>query len=158
MESNKSMRLILIFCFLILHSVSLLAEVVNIRPLSFGRIVISDNSTIGEYTIDYLGNITATNHFRIIEAGSPAEFLLFNYPANAQVFITPSVIQASTSSTPFSTGQFTLVNLTSPGSIFIRTDGTAEVGVGGTLRTSGSGSMNYSDADYTINLQISFDF
>ncbi|MFT2109966.1 DUF4402 domain-containing protein [Marinomonas sp. 2405UD68-3] len=154
----RNMRQALVCTLLMLTSVTSSAGAINTQPLSFGRIVLSHNASVGSYTIDYLGNISTTNHFRIIEAGSPAEFLLFDYPPNSQVFITPTVIQAETNSAPFSAEQFTLANLTSPGSVFIRTDGTSEINVGGTLRTSGSGSMNYSDADYTINLQVSFNF
>ncbi len=154
----RSINPVFICSLLILTPVNSNAGAINTQPLSFGRIVISNNASIGSYTIDYLGNISVTNHFRIIEAGAPAEFFLFDYPPNSQVFITPTVIQAQTSSSPFSTEQFTLANLTSPSSVFIRTDGTSEINVGGTLRTSGSGSMNYSDANYTVNLQVSFNF
>lgn len=144
-------------CILPILSLSASAGVAPLRGLSFGTIAIADNTTVGSYTIDYFGNISVSPHFLLISAGEPAEFLLFDYPAGSRVHITPTVIAANTNSSPFSVEQFTLINLTSPGSVLIRSDGTASATIGGTLRTSGLGG-NYTDANYTINIQVAFDF
>ena len=139
-------------------STNLFADVVVIRDLSFGKIAVLNNNTAQEYYIDYLGNSQQTSGLRVIEAGTPAQILLTNYPVNAQLFITTSVIQAQSSSQQPSLEHFTLDNLSTPSSLRIRTDGSALVTVGGRLRTSGSGNLNYTDTRYDINFQVIFNY
>lgn len=125
-----------------------------IQNLDFGDIVVVDNSSPGTISLSYLGQLTVSNHFRIISPSQIGQVRLSNYPVNAELFVDAFVLQPNSSSAQVSPEQFQLTSISHPVSVRTRVDGTAIINLGGTIQTSGSGSLAYSDTDYSISIQI----
>lgn len=125
-----------------------------IQDLDFGDIVVVDNSSPGTISLTYLGQLSVSNHFRIISPSQIGQVLLSNYPVNAELFVDAFVLQPNSSSVNVSPEQFQLTSISHPASVRTRVDGTAVINLGGTIQTSGSGSLAYSDTDYSISIQI----
>lgn len=135
-----------------------LATITEVQPLSFGRVAVANNSSVQQVSVSALGNITSSAGIRVITAGSPAIFLLSDFPGNLFINLSASIIQPGTNSGVVSGEQFTLTGLDVASFIATRPDGTATVPVGGTLQTSGSGSVNFADTDYTARLMLTISF
>ncbi|MCP4320539.1 MAG: DUF4402 domain-containing protein [Alteromonadales bacterium] len=135
-----------------------LAAVTVVDKLSFGTIAILDNNTSSDITIHTNGKTTITNHIRIIDAGKPGYFILSSFPGYTQLFTTANILVAKTSSNPPTSEQFTLINLTTAPSVYTNGTGIAEVYIGGTFRTSGSGTGQYYDTLYTASIELSISY
>lgn len=143
------------FSILITATVYCRADMLEITPLSFGRFVIADNSSVSTLTVYYDGrNPRASNKIYPIERGTPGEYQLSNYPAFMPLNIT--IISTDDLSTSGPTEEMTLSNFTHAN---IRTDanGQAVLIVGATLSTSGNGN-NYVSSNYSANYIINIDF
>lgn len=134
------------------------AQVREIQPMSFGSVVILDNSSVQSISIDELGNISYSSGIRIVQPGNPGIIEGLGYPANAQLFVTANVAQGNTNSTVYSPEQFVLSTLHTATSVITESDGSFQLVVGGTLQTSGSGSRNFADTDYSATLTITVNF
>ncbi|MDG1120949.1 MAG: DUF4402 domain-containing protein [Glaciecola sp.] len=130
------------------------SDIEFIQDLDFGDIVVVDNSSPGTISLSYLGQLTVSSHFRIISPSQIGQVLLSNYPVNAELFVDAFVLQPNSSSAQVSPEQFQLTAISHPTSVRTRVDGTAIINLGGTIQTSGSGSLAYSDTDYSISIQI----
>lgn len=128
------------------------------QQLSFGQLVVTSNSTVQSVVIDSIGNVSFTTGIRPITRPQVGVIQLSDYPANAQVFVTISVSQATTNSTLASPEQFTLARVIAPPSIVTERDGTALLQFGGELQTSGSGSRNFADTLYSAQVFITLNF
>jgi hypothetical protein len=133
-------------------------EAQEIRPLSFGRLVILNNDTPGRITVDELGNVQRTSHFAIIEAPEYGIVRLSGFPANAQLFVSAIILQPQMSASIFSPEQFTLESINTAPFININSDGTDELRFGGDIVTSGSTNMNFADATYSSAISITFNY
>lgn len=130
------------------------ADVEFIQNLHFGDIVIVDNSSPGTFSLSYFGERFVSNHFKIISPSQVGQVLLSDYPVNSELFINAFVLQANSNSDAISSEQFQLTAISHPPSVLIKTDGTAIINIGGTIKTSGSGSLAYADTNYSIAIQI----
>lgn len=133
-------------------------EVQEIRPLSFGKVVVLDNNTSGRIIIDQLGNVQLTEHFAIIEPPEYGIVRLTGFPPNAQLNVNAIILQSQMSASVFSPEQFTLVDINTIPLININSDGTDELRFGGEIVTSGSGSRNFVDAKYSSTISITFNY
>jgi len=135
------------------------AGITVIDKLNFGTIAVLDNTTPSDITINSITNqIIITNGIRVLIPGNRAEFLLTDYPTYTQVFTSANIVIAETSSPTPPSEQFTLINLETVPSVMIDGTGFASVFVGGTLRTSGSGTGQYFDAVYTATYELEVNF
>ncbi len=147
--------------FLMVSSVAKLAyaqQIIEIRPISFGTVVVLDNSTVGSINIDAIGNVNISNHFAIIAPPLYGEFQLLNYPVNANLFLSGGILQGQSSTPVFSPEQFTLTAVNVLGIVNIGNDGSAIIRAGGRLETSGSGSLSFGDTTYTSRIIITVNF
>lgn len=128
------------------------------QPLSFGTLVVLDNSTSGSVEIDEVGNVSISNHFATIESPQYGVVQLSGFPPNAELFITPIIMQSQLSADIVSPEQFTLSSINTVSSVVINSDGTDEIRVGGEITTSGSGSMNFADADFSASYSLTFNY
>ncbi|WDD99258.1 DUF4402 domain-containing protein [Thalassomonas actiniarum] len=156
----------LTFCQKLIFWVSILfftlpaqATVTLIEDLSFGTIVVSDNSVVSDIIISRAGQTSIVNHIRVIEPGHPAEFALTDLPGNLEVFTSAVITQATTSNPPPApaTEQFTISSPDIVASVTTNGSGFALVRVGATLSTSGNGG-NYVDVQYQGTLQVTFNY
>ena len=129
-----------------------------IETLSFGTVAVLDNSSTSEVTVTSTNTVSCTNHIRILIPGHRAEFLLTSYPTYTTVFTTVNILSAETTSPATASEQFTLINLEIAPSVTTDGTGFASVYVGGTLRTSGSGSGQYFDSSYTATYELNLNF
>ncbi|MFT6907858.1 MAG: hypothetical protein ACJAS1_004545 [Oleiphilaceae bacterium] len=135
-----------------------IAAISTIDDLSFGTIAVVNNDTNSDITINTAGSIIITNHIRVITPGHRGEYVLSSYPAYTQLFTTVSVIQAQTTSPAPGSEQFTLVSIDTAPSVTTDVSGTATVLVGGTFRTSGSGTGQYNDTLYSTSMELSVNY
>jgi len=149
----KIFRYILFSSSLAIHPYAL-GTVTQVDKLSFGNIVVLDNSTISEITVSTQGKVTYTNDIRIIDLGHPAYFVLSEFTTYTQLFTVASVLTAESVSSYSGSQQFTLTNLTTASSVTTNATGIAEVIIGGTLQSSGSGTNMYYDDTYISTLQL----
>jgi hypothetical protein len=131
------------------------AQVIQqLQPLSFGTIAIVNNSQAGTLTIDRFGNVTSNTNFRIVLPPQEAVFQLYNLAPNTGVSITLS--HSSNQLRPVGTSgeylEFTLTDYSRY--LVVERDGTVEFRVGGTVSTTGSGSLNYAQAEHSIVYRI----
>ena len=151
-------RISLLVILFILSSLSI-AGVTTIEKLNFGTLAIVDNTTPSDITINSATNqIIITNGFRVLLPGNRAEFLLTNYPNYTPVFTTATILVAETTSLTPPSEQFTLINIESTPSTTTNGTGLATIYVGGTLRSSGSGTGQYFDAIYTATYELEINF
>lgn len=125
----------------------------QLQPLSFGRVVMHDNSSPRDLRLLPNGNYSAGSGFYMM-GPSPqlGTYRLENGAANAVMDVT---FNLAGSITPDSGGAgfFTLVDFfTVPTNVITDNDGNVTFQVGATLRSNGSGT--FSNSDYTGALTI----
>lgn len=157
MKYLKYKLLIVVYCILTLvkpaHS-----ELIQIRPLDFGDIAIIDNTAAHTLSIDRLGNISVDSGIRIIRPGQPGEFEASGFAGNVELFITSQVISDVMNPGRVSGEYPNLVSLATAASVRTESDGTAIIFVGGTIQTSGSGSLDFVDETYSSDIRITINF
>jgi len=153
----KAPSFILLFVMVFINS-NAFATITEVDDLSFGAIVVLDNTITSEITVDLQGRVTFTNHIRLIDLGHPAHFVLSNYTPYTQLFTSASVVTAETTSNNASSQQFTLINVTTSPTVTTSVAGIAEVFIGGTLQTSGSGTNQYYDQKYTAMILLTVNY
>jgi len=134
------------------------AAITQVDKLSFGTIVVLDNTATSEITVDVEGRVILTNQIRVIDLGHPAYFILSDYTIYTQLFTVASVLNAETASYNNNSQQFTLINVTTAPSVTTNATGMAEVIIGGTLQTSGNGINQYYDDTYTATIQLTVSY
>lgn len=135
------------------------ATVTLIDDLSFGTIVVTDNSVISDIIVSRTDQISVVNNIRVIDPGHAAEFALTDLPGNLEIFTSAIITQPTTGNPPPApvTEQFTISNPDIVASIITNGSGFASIRVGATLSTSGNGG-NYVDVQYQGTLQVTFNY
>ena len=133
-------------------------DILEVSPLDFGTIAVSQNSTPGQVDVSFTGLVNYTGGIYGITPPSRGEFFLSNFPSNQSLFITSSNIQATTNSDVTSQDQFTLDSINVPSVVTTDGSGSATLYVGGVLETSADGTNNYTNTRYTISYQISVNY
>lgn len=133
------------------------ANVVMVKPLSFGKIAVISNSSVSSTSIRRNGSQTSTEKILVIEQGSPAVIQLSSFPIFNTISLTSNVPVSSTM--PYSgSQQFTLAALDMPATIKVDGLGEAVLIIGGTLTTSGLGGTYYNEAVYDVYFEIEFSY
>lgn len=144
--------------FLLCYAGCCSADVTLIRPLDFGKIAVLDNSTVKTFTMDRFGQVDAPLGTVVLSPGSQGIVEITGYPPGLELNIVASIIQPI-SSVPVGTGEtFTLTNIDIANAIQIPFSGVAQLSFGGTLSTSGSGSVNFTNTLYTHRLRLDINF
>ncbi len=143
---------------LALFSGQVRSDAVVTQTLNFGVVVVSDNSAAHTYSIDESGNFSISGGFRIITPGNPGAILLTNYPGNIEVFVTGNVITTVLNPGQISQEYFDFVSVNVPATVRTSSLGEEEFTFGGTIQTSGSGSIQFTDAQYSGQLRIDLNF
>lgn len=135
------------------------AGVIIENKLSFGTVVVTDNSTISNVTVNLSdGKTLSTNKMLILVPGQLAEFTLINFTPYSLLNISANILSSETSSDTGSLSQFSLTNLTIESTVTVDNSGMATLFMGGTLSTSGNGTNSYISTNYhsTYNIVISY--
>jgi len=134
--------------------VSAISEsIIPIQELSFGTIVILDNSTSNYIYIDQNGQ-SGYQGIAPITQPSRAEYLLQGFPANKNLNVLLTLTKPNTESDQYSSEQFVVTQLYYDNTVQTSSDGSATIFIGGRLETSGSGVNAYSDSNYDARFTI----
>lgn len=146
------------FLLILLFSNTVQSQLVELRPLNFGQLAITSNDSANQLSMDYLGNLAFDPPIRIITRGEPGLFVASGFAGNVQLFVT-TAIQNTVMNPGLVSGEYMqLIALDVPASVFTQPDGTAEIPVGGTISTSGSGSTTFADATYVSTIRVTINF
>lgn len=135
-----------------------MADIVEVRSLSFGSIAVISNDTQEFVRVSHSGTVSTSTHVMVVSPPTTGEFILSNFPANQRLNISGQALLPSSTSVQYSSEQFSLTDVDVPSVIFSDASGSALLPVGGTLSTSGSGNNAYIDTDYTIRYQITINY
>lgn len=153
-----TIKLKLITIGLLISATNVNADVEITQSLNFGVVAVLDNSLSHTYAIDESGNFAISGGFRIITPGIPGAIRLTNYPGNIEVFVSGNVITAVLNPGLISQEYFDFVSVNVPTTVRTSSLGEEEFTFGGTIQTSGSGSIQFADAQYSGQLRIDLNF
>jgi hypothetical protein len=144
--------------YICLFSSKVKADVEITQTLNFGIVAVLDNSSVHTYTIDESGNFSISGGFAIIAPGNPGAIRLSNYPGNIEVFVNGVVITAVLNPGQISQEYFVFTSVNVPPTVRTSSLGEEEFTFGGTIQTSGSGSIQFVDAQYAGQLRIDLNY
>ncbi|MBE0360304.1 MULTISPECIES: DUF4402 domain-containing protein [Pseudoalteromonas] len=133
------------------YSVNALSQVTVLEPLSFGTIVVVENTPSSSVTLLPSGTSSGTN-IHIMRNGYPAELLFEGFGARVQINITDSGVHQPLTRINGGTA-FTLDNIIYANSIVTNAYGMATLKIGGQLSASGDGQL-YLDDNYSTTVEI----
>mmetsp|Transcript_49740 Transcript_49740/g.158866 ORF Transcript_49740/g.158866 Transcript_49740/m.158866 type:complete len:156 (-) Transcript_49740:877-1344(-) len=139
-------------------STNIKADVEVTQTLNFGIVAVLDNTSAHTYAIDESGNISISGGFAIIAPGNPGAIRLSNYPGNIEVFVNGVVITAVLNPGQISQEYFVFTSVNVPPTVRTNSLGEEEFTFGGTIQTSGSGSIQFVDAQYAGQLRIDLNY
>lgn len=140
-----------------LFSSSVSAEFLIDSHFYFGKIAITNNSSVSSVQISRTGRSIATGNIYILEAGQPGVYSLTELPPFTVVSLSASLPAFSQSTLP-GTQQFSISAVDMPDTVNTDADGTMQFMVGGVLQTSGAGGTYLGPADYQIMLDIDISY
>ena len=125
------------------------AAMIEDQQLHFGTFALVDNLTVSTLKVPYNGtNPVATNKLYPLSFGQAGNYSLSAFPAFTPLIISISDYELKIGvSEPFTVGSFTHE------SIITDVNGEAQLRLGATLSTSGTGTL-YGDAVYSGNMNI----
>lgn len=131
-----------------------------LSPLDFGTIVVMNNDSIGQVTIEIDGDIIISGPISVLTPGQPAQIRFSNLTAYTLLNISSNIVTATTTIPSGTSEQFTLTNIDTPTTVTTDQLGTAIVEVGGTIQTSGVGigAGEYLDTTYSASFEVIINF
>lgn len=152
--------ILLIAVLVSLNIKNVLAGNTVVELLDFGTIVVINNDSIGQITVNLNGSTTVAGPIILLVPGQPAEIEFFGYPAYTPLSITSNVVTATTTIPFGSSEQFTLTSVNTLPSVTTDVLGTVIVTVGGTIQTSGVGVGvgEYLDTTYSATYEVIVNF
>jgi hypothetical protein len=149
------MKGLIVFASLLFQSLAH-ADIFEIQALDFGTIAVTDNSSAESLTIDKFGNTIVSSKLLVVSPPTSGRFLIDNLAPNTGISISMSH-NASTMTPLISSQEFFTFSLTDYSDYLVAdANGEAELLIGGTITTSGSGSLNFAQTDYRINYRVIF--
>jgi hypothetical protein len=127
------------------------------NDFSFGKIAVTDNSSVSSVQLLRSGRATATGSIYILEIGQPGVYTLTELPPFAVVSVSTNLPVFSFSTIP-GTQQFSVSALDIPSTLNADATGTVQFKVGGVLQTSGVGGAYIGPATYQVLLDIDIIF
>lgn len=148
------MLLRLIYCFLFIWVGPAYPQSLSeVRPLSFGTLVIRDNSTVNSVTVPLTGSVGTTGDILVLAPGAPGRFTVSGLPGGAALDLMINAeplfgSQSQSGETFFRINQFFI-----PSPITTDASGTATFDLGAQLDTSGNGNL-YGEDSYSGSVTI----
>jgi hypothetical protein len=130
------------------------ATITTLQSLDFGIIVVTKNNSASSLSIDPAGNIQVIGDIAIITPGNQAVYELSDLAANSSISVEVTALTSSMIPSIASEETFSFSVITTGNSVMTDNNGVALLGVGGTITTSASGSTRFSDADYSVDIEI----
>lgn len=122
-------------------------------PISFGLVVVTDNSSVGSITVDISGATSSSGGMTSLTSGSAGQYHLSGLTPSSPVTLsfTPFTVYPNGSSS--GSVYFNMTGFTTNASITTSGAGTATFDLGATLQSSGN-SVTYTDGDYSGDFTI----
>lgn len=133
-------------------------EIEVIESLNLGVVAVTDNESIGSIEIDSEAVTRVRGGVRLIAQGQPALVQARGFDANRRLFISIQPNQLQTATDEVSPEQFTVQSYQAAEFVVTDENGEASFTIGGTFATSGSGSLNFRDAEYPARYTISVNY
>ena len=158
MSSKTFVGIIYLLLLLGLSNTKAYAGVSFEQEVTFGKIVVLDNSATHTMTIQPNGSINASPQIAVIENGQPGRYLLYDFPINTQLTLsiselpTGSGFSAGTPDGAFSMSLFLTQYTWTTNAL-----GEVLIEIGGSLSTSGDGKR-YLNGEYFQNFQMNIDY
>jgi hypothetical protein len=130
------------------------AETLLVQPLTMGNIVIAANDTPQQITLDEFGTFQFSSGFRIISRGQIGIYRLTDLPPSSTINIIVNVVNTQMTSDTPSMESFDFEIIRQKETVLSDADGEAELRFGGRITTSGSGSVVFTDTDFTSRIRI----
>ncbi|WP_395342094.1 hypothetical protein PN836_000065 [Ningiella sp. W23] len=139
-------------------SYSQTVELEEIQPLSFGTIVVLSNVEVESYQISKEGNVELSDNLLVFSPGQRGLYRVTGLPPNSNVLLSTQILDNFFRSTELNTERFRFTSLNT--SVVHRTDDTGRVvlPVGGTISTSGNGSLVFGAAPHTADFIVEIDY
>lgn len=150
LQISKFIKISLIF---MLSVDSAFADQIDVvENLSFGNIVVSDNSTKSTVTINKSGTTQVTGNMHVVQGGTAGEIQLSDFVPGVQL----SIMAAATNDDLSGLGtseKFTITNIDIASIVNIPASGQYTLLFGATLESSGSGAA-YPDTEFSTVIQV----
>lgn len=130
------------------------AEILLVQQFNIGNIVVADNDAPQTVTLDQFGTFQATSGFRVISRGQIGIYRLTDLPPSSTINITVNVVNTPMTSDIPSLETFDFEIVRQEETVLSDADGEAELRFGGRITTSGSGSIMFTDTDFTSQIRI----
>ncbi len=132
------------------------ANLIELQPFFFGDIIIVNNDSVHEYTVDISGNAVTSEHIFLMnedQKPQPARFKLDSLPEFSEISVRVAETRLEAGN---SDNYFTLDNIETV--VTYAPEGSSiDITIGATLKTSGNG-MSYAGDVYSGFLPISVDY
>lgn len=158
--SASRLTKLLLACYILLFSNVFAAQIIQVQPLNFGKVIILDNSYPSSIRIEPSGTVRKHDSFIIKEEPKPALFYFSQLPPHTNFSV--KIDENNDGITKFSehgkaTALFTISPFFSVANYRTDDSGEAEVYMGGVLQTSGNGQL-YHDGTYYKEFRILINF
>lgn len=141
----------------LISSTAFTYDIVLERPINFGTIVVVNNDSEGQLSIDHSGNMSVSSNFAVISRGEPALFSVTGLPpfSNAAILVT-SFDEDMNPGRPYSeTFKFSVTSFDATARADV--NGDSSFNVGGTITLSGTGNNVYENASYESSFRVTID-
>ncbi len=130
------------------------AEALLVQALDMGNIVVANNNTPQQITLDDFGIYQASTGFRVISKGQIGIYRLTGLPPSSTVTILVNVVNSQMRSDIPSLEAFEFEIIRQKETVLTDADGEAELRFGGRITTSGSGSLEFTDSSFKSQIRI----
>lgn len=157
LQNTALLRIRLItLCLFFTASSASAASLITDTELYFGELAIPRNNSISTVSLTRTGRSNSTGSVFILTIGTPGEYTLANLPPYTRVGL--SVTLPVNSNTSFPTPPLRITALDMPSAINTDATGSADIIIGGTLSTSGTGEAYVSSATYPFYIPLELTF
>lgn len=128
------------------------------QALDLGTIAILDNTNVGTISVNKDDLVRTTEGVRVIVFGRPAIFQARGFDSNRRLYITVQANQGGTVTDLVSPEQFTVQSYDADEYVTTDDQGDVEFSVGAVFATSGSGSTNFRDTDFSARYSVTVNY
>lgn len=147
----------LISFFIFFLSTLVSANVFIEQPLSFGKVVVLDNSEPHTLTVPAYGPVLSSVGLRMIQGGQPGIYTVTGLDGPRAIALSADLPVLSTTSYG-SADRFELISLDMPAMVYSNEAGEVQIRVGATIQTSGSGTTHYLNETFSFPVNITLSY
>ncbi|RVT45428.1 hypothetical protein EMM73_13265 [Rheinheimera sediminis] len=127
------------------------------QPLTFGQVVVLDNSTPHTLTVPAYGPVLSSSGLRMIKGGQPGIYTITGLEGPRAISLSVDLPVLSNSAFG-STDRFELTHLDMPDVVYSNEAGEVQLRIGATVQTSGSGTTHYLNETFSFPVVITLSY